>query len=286
MRVLAMSCFIIPLAISCGGGGGGGTYDHDRYDHDDYEDEVYDAEDNDIDRGDFISSWQGTSAYPEYVEWIKPSTDTWAPTLNEVLMLPQDLYMEFRDCGDPENPNAWWDGSQKVTVCVELSVFIHKYSHAMYADFGNTEELANQMAGDTTYSAWHFVILHELGHGLSDYYDWPKIKNEDQADAFAAWVLIQMEAADMVVYSALSWQTFDWIREARGQAVNYADEHSTDEQRMYNLLCWTLGSDPEEYSYLLEWWPALEDRDKGGRCELEYEDLNDAMDSLLRDWAF
>ena len=55
-------------------------------------------------------------------------------------------------------------------------------------------------------------------------------------------------------------------------------------QRFYNILCRVYGSQPAESEWMEEYFPDLEDRVAGGRCEAEYQDQKDARGELLSPW--
>ena len=129
-----------------------------------------------------------------------------------------------------------------------------------------------------------FILYHELGHALIDTYDLPVPgREEDAVDAFSVVILVQGGVPDTVVSSAIFWLL---LEEEYGGSPNFADEHSMNLQRMYNLLCWVYGSDPGAYGYLTEYFPDLQDRISGGRCEQEYADQEDAWNELLRPYSF
>ena len=60
----------------------------------------------------------------------------------------------------------------------------------------------------------------------------------------------------------------------------YADEHSLDQQRFYNMVCWVYGSDPDGYEHLLEddYLPAA----RAERCESEYAQIDRSWTRLLK----
>ena len=62
---------------------------------------------------------------------------------------------------------------------------------------------------------------------------------------------------------------------------DFADEHSLNEQRVYNMLCWVYGSDPDKYGSMVddELLPAA----RAERCEGEYRQLDRSWSRLLDD---
>ena len=55
--------------------------------------------------------------------------------------------------------------------------------------------------------------------------------------------------------------------------VDFADEHSLDQQRVYSIVCWVYGSNEKKYSYLEDILP----ESRLVRCHNEYN-------SLLKSW--
>ena len=58
------------------------------------------------------------------------------------------------------------------------------------------------------------------------------------------------------------------------------DEHSLDEQRYFNIVCWVYGSAPEKYQSLLgrEWGLP---RERAERCAGEYDRMSRAWNAVL-----
>lgn len=61
--------------------------------------------------------------------------------------------------------------------------------------------------------------------------------------------------------------------------TRFADEHDLDEQRFYNLSCWTYGADPVVSGYVVNrsGLPAQ----RAARCQSEFVQLSEAWKSLL-----
>ena len=226
------------------------------------------------DEGDVAVIWDDPA---EYGDWASALQQTEIPQLiadgvNSTYALPRDLTLGHAVC-DMENA-FYITGEDTIIICYEMVVGI--YSAFYQADWGwSDEEVWN-----ATLSTWVFIIYHELGHALTDYYDLPITgKEEDAVDQFSSVVLIQGGLPDAAVYASLYWMLTD-----AGPATQtaLADEHGLNMQRMYNMLCWVYGADPSTYSYLPQWFPELEHRI--GRCEAEYEQTASSWNTLLAPW--
>jgi hypothetical protein len=232
----------------------------------------YDSGWGQSDNGDFLFTVENDAGYEDWYEWVASFGETQGDYLNATFLLPSDLEITHNVCG---MENAYWDGTQ-IVLCYEMLQFM--------ADlfYNSGWDLTDQQFSDLVYWSWTFILYHELGHGLIDLYELPiPGREEDAVDSFSAVMLIEGNAADAVVQAALFWWLLD---DVSGGAVNFADEHSMNMQRFYNLLCWVYGSDPSGFSYIPDTFPEMQDRVANGRCEGEYEDQRDSWMQLLQPW--
>jgi hypothetical protein len=100
-----------------------------------------------------------------------------------------------------------------------------------------------------------------MAHALISEFDVALLgKEEDAADCIATIALLhghaefgipnQIEEIDFLVSTAEAWRA-EWELERRhGVTATYADTHSLDIQRYYNILCLLYGSDPDKYGEL------------------------------------
>lgn len=146
----------------------------------------------------------------------------------------------------------------------------------------------------STTAAWAvaFLVFHELGHKLVDEFDLPVSRSngttgireeEDAADQFATISLSEMEAAAplaMGVAFARRWLSVNHGR-AAGESTRHRQEepstHSSHEQRFWNILCWTYGSDTIAFSQLRESLPAT----RATGCAEEYRAISARWTGLL-----
>jgi len=137
---------------------------------------------------------------------------------------------------------------------------------AMYADdtiticYEYIEDLQKYMPAETTPAGIDpidifigpFVdtVLHEFAHALIDYIDIPVLgREEDAADQVSAYIYLQLgkdEARRLIMGTV-----YAYLLEVQDtdppDMEEYADEHSTAEQRAINLSCIAYGADPELY---------------------------------------
>ncbi len=179
--------------------------------------------------------------------------------LNEAFALPYDVGLGMAECGDP---NAFYSAKEKqLTICYELFAFLLEVF----------ENDTDRVAG-----AFTFIIFHELGHAVIDVYQLPAVgREEDAADQLATLMLIK--GADDDGASALAAAEF-FDRISGGQ-LNFADEHSLNEQRVFNILCWLYGSDPGKYVRIVG--SGVLPVDRAERCPDEYKQLERSWIQLL-----
>lgn len=197
-----------------------------------------------------------------------------ADKLNRALSLPEDLYLRTKDC---KEVNAFYNpNDQSVTVCYELM----EHFFATFKSAGDSDEKAY----DKMFDAVQFVFLHEIGHALIDYYKLPITANEeDAADRCSAYINIE-ELGDEGVKAVLAAADAFAIESKKStkSARSMADEHLLQEQRFYNSLCMTYGSDPDKYSSIvtLGYLP----KERAVRCPSEYKRTIDSWKNLLEPW--
>lgn len=130
-----------------------------------------------------------------------------------------------------------------------------------------------------------FVLAHEMGHALVDKLQLPITgREEDAVDGFAAYLLADNPRfGPLTALSAAMFFAAD--ADLRGKLTNadFADEHSIDEQRVYQFLCWVYGSDPHDFRSLLGGGGLP--RSRARECPAEWRQLNRSWDSLLAPYA-
>lgn len=215
------------------------------------------------DRGDFVAFYE-TPKSPTYkaMETSLKSDkvmETLAASLNEGLALPTDVKLGFAECG---TPNAFYASAKKtVVICYEILELANKVLDGDSAAAGQTVV---------------FLFFHELGHAMIDVYQLPVTgREEDAADGVAALLMISGGESEIVVAAA---KFFYALGNARTK-INFADEHSLDQQRFYNSLCWVYGSDPSKYK---SWVPnGVLPAARAERCPDEYKQLDKSWTKLL-----
>lgn len=193
-----------------------------------------------------------------------------AEGLNDELKLPDSIDLAMAECGED---NAFYRPEEyRIILCYELL-------ERVVADFARTgqteEEQAQFFAGIII-----FVFLHELGHALVHLLDLPITgREEDVADQLATVVLVDgSEEGAAAAAAAAVW----FLQSSKGTRLNrlaFADEHSLNKQRFYNILCWIYGQDPDMHQDLIG--PKVLPPSRAERCPAEYHRMASSWEKLL-----
>ncbi|MFL6292625.1 MAG: DUF4344 domain-containing metallopeptidase [Thermoanaerobaculia bacterium] len=228
------------------------------------------------DTGDFIVKYEETDNEDyQQMEAIFKETRLLEETvqeLNGVFALPTNVPVVMRECGEV---NAFYDpDSGQISICYEL---VEHYSEIFMADANTDEE--QEEAGTSVADATMFTFFHEMGHSLIDIYDLPITgREEDAVDQLATLILLQ--GGDDGENAAIDGaNSFVGNEEEEMDDLAFWDEHSLDEQRFYNIVCWSYGKNPEAFQELVDDETLPEGR--AARCPAEYDRMSRSWDALL-----
>lgn len=229
---------------------------------------------NALDKGDFKVGFspktrakQPNKAIPAEIKAILKEM---ADPLNEIIALPHDIYLNFDVCGEP---NAFYDPqTDEITMCYE---FFDVFDQTFRKVSKDEKEINNYIGGTVA-----VIFFHELGHCLIDVWDLPATGREEDAVDQLAMVLM-LDGSDEGQDTVLSAALF-FALSSEGQSnddLNFWDEHSLDQQRFYNMLCFMYGSNPEKNKGIVgaNGLPAQ----RAGRCPAEYKRADRAWERLL-----
>jgi hypothetical protein len=224
---------------------------------------------------EIVRPQRNPAQYGYLAEWFERSQylHQLASGLSNGFALPRQVAIGVAECG---MTNAFYHPDHRaIVLCYELVDDI-------VAEF-RYDGLTQQQQDQAIIGALSFVFFHELGHALIHEYNLPITgREEDVADQIATYILA--EADPISAY----WAAQYWIQKddpgdtglLKGlfrSSLDFADEHALDEQRFFNVLCWTYGGDPQGRSYLLELIPPA----RAQRCPSEYSRMAGALETLL-----
>ena len=117
------------------------------------------------------------------------------------------------------------------------------------------------------------VVLHEMGHAVSDILNLPVLgREEDAADQIAGFIMLQF--GKEVARTAIKGMAFVWLTFSREDQAVYWDTHSTPAQRFYNFLCIGYGGDPATFKDLADKWLS---KARAESCAHEYQQVRNAF---------
>ena len=167
-----------------------------------------------------------------------------------------------------------WYGDGTITICYE---FVDELWRNMA-----TEPIAGIRPLDTVVGPFVDTVLHEFAHALFDYIYPPVLgREEDAADQVGALIYLSLDKHD--ARRLITGTVWAYIKEVEDtdppDLDEFADEHSTTEQRRFILLCMAYGSDPKFYKDLAAWGGLPDFRAE--ICVEEYENIKYAFDTLI-----
>jgi hypothetical protein len=141
-------------------------------------------------------------------------------------------------------------------------------------------EASERELGERIGAVNSFILEHEFGHALIANYDLPVLgKEEDAADAIATALLLKAEGgAGYAAAAAAFWADFSGRQEPPAIA-DYADAHSLDLQRAFDIMCWVAGSSRRSYREVAELEVLPPERLE--TCPQEYEQVVDSITQEL-----
>ncbi len=197
-----------------------------------------------------------------------------AERLNRALILPYDIQLRTKDCGET---NAFYDSNdQTITVCYELM----EHYYEVFRETGTPEDKAYEKMFD----AVRFIFLHEIGHALIDVYELPITGNEeDAADRCSAFINLNElgEEGVSAVFAAADAFKIESKRSGPSKS-DLADEHLLQEQRFYNSLCMIYGSNSSKYENIVT--DGYLPKARADRCQTEYQRTAASWANLLKPW--
>lgn len=186
--------------------------------------------------------------------------------LNSLFVLPKDISINVQRCGEV---NMYWDPvKENIAVCDEM---IEELGH-LFADEQDRAAFRQRVLFATSY-----FMFHEVGHALIQEYGVKALgKQEDIADQIAVLLLLGNDQVETVGAGAAAFGRLAMAR-PKDVPVAFWDEHSLNEQRYYNLLCWVYGSNPDAFASLVS--DNVLPAERAARCPGEYADAVDGFNA-------
>ena len=187
--------------------------------------------------------------------------------ISQLYKLPRNMDVVFAETG---TVNAWYDPEHHaVIMAYDFVEFMIKDA---VANKPNQDEAIQYATG-----AILFTLMHEMGHALIGEMDVPVVgREEDAADEFATMILLDCgPQGHQILGSAADW----FYAMGRNQKeLAFWDEHSLDQQRLYNILLLMYGHSPEQYGSIVS---TIVPKNRLAKALHEYKIKEHRWDKLL-----
>jgi hypothetical protein len=199
------------------------------------------------------------------VREMKGNYQTIAMGVTRNFKLPHDLNVVFRECGEE---NAYYDHERRLIVMCDE--FIAQFMRAALQLYPNQQRLQTEFVEATSY----FMFFHELGHAVIQNFELPlPVNDEGNADSFAIYLLGFAPRPNIMLYAA---DYFNYSGKQNNKPV-FWDVHPLDQQRFYQIVCLSYGSDPQQYAGLLKFLP----KQRAAGCPEEFAVMQSNWTRLL-----
>ena len=190
--------------------------------------------------------------------------------MNTDYALPYDVDVVFTNC---DEANAYYTSDTKsLTYCYELMEDVEN----IYSQSGLEGEELKEAVFNNTFA----TLFHEFGHAMIDIQNIPITgREEDVADQISTYILLNSYEDQAGAVLDASEEYYANAEKNPAEGSSFADTHTSDLARYYNLVCWVYGSDTETFATLLEETGLTEERASG--CADEYSKFKNSLDILF-----
>jgi len=207
-----------------------------------------------------------------------------ASLVNGSLMLKSDIGVGFESCG---KINAFFSPQRRaIIICSE---FIEMMAKTAQDDKDFMMKLPREQFEKGIDGLIWGIFFHELAHAIIHTNKVPVTgREEDVADQFAVWYAVNFVNNNQTpVFMPTIWF---WSRLAKERNIPamteqerrsfMSNEHSLDEQRIYNMACWALGTGSEAGNKAAKY--AGLPNERAQRCPSEYAQADMGMRSHFK----
>ncbi len=222
----------------------------------------------------------------KYIDGIKGAhlAERMATLVSSSLMMKSDIGVGFESCGQI---NAFFSPQRRaIVVCSE---FIEMMAKTAHNDKDFMSKLSRDQFGKILDGLVWGIFLHELAHAIIHT---NKVavtgKEEDVADQFAVWYAVNF--VDINQNPIIMPTIWFWSRLAKARDIPamteqerrsfMSNEHSLDEQRIYNMACWVMGTGSAGGAKTAKY--AGLPNERAQRCPSEYAQVDLGMKSHFK----
>ncbi|MGM4986471.1 DUF4344 domain-containing metallopeptidase [Rhizobium sp. 11_C7_N12_5] len=201
--------------------------------------------------------------------------------LDGLFVTPRPLHYVTRQCN---TINAFYDKKNgAVFLCYEMIDSLLQMGQALSKGASDPKALTIEFVRDNL----RFILLHESGHALIDLLDLPAVgREEDSVDQLASVMLLahvddseNKNDIARVLQLASVWFKINSQSSGSPDVAAFADEHSLDAQRYFNLLCMVYGLDPQDNGAIVD--NGMLPKERAARCPDEAAKINRSWARLL-----
>lgn len=193
------------------------------------------------------------------------------------LRLPHHLLLQTAQCNQV---NAFYNsGDRSLTLCYELVDYVIGLAPQTVSQDGLVTRQAAIIGNIIG------ILLHEGGHMMFDMFDVPRFgREEDAADENSSFLAQQFgpDVAQTIIRGYAYMYEVAHFNDPNSTSpmTAFADEHGTDQQRLYNTLCLAYGGQPEQFQAFVD--RGLLPKSRAVGCAAEYAEVKYAFaDTIL-----
>lgn len=202
-----------------------------------------------------------------------------ANLVSGTLMMKSDIGVGFESCG---RVNAFFNPQRSVIVI--CSEFIEMMTKTAFNDKEFMMRLSREQFAKVMNGLIWGIFFHELAHAVIHTNNVPVTgREEDVADQFAVWFavnFVDLSQTPIVMPTIWFWNRLAKERDIPSMTEYerrsfMSNEHSLDEQRIYNMACWVLGTGSEGGAKTARY--AGLPNERAQRCSGEYAQMDAGM---------
>jgi hypothetical protein len=226
------------------------------------------------------------SEQQKYISGIKGSklAERMASLVTGSLRMKSDIGIGFESCG---RVNAFFSPQRRaIVICSE---FIEMILITARNDKDFMMTLPREQFGKAMDGLIAGIFFHELAHAIIHTNNVPVTgREEDVADQFAVWFavnFVNLNQNPVIMPTIWFWSRLAKERDipsmTQQERRNFmSNEHSLDEQRIYNMACWVLGTGSEGGAKTASF--AGLPNERAQRCRGEYAQVDRGMKSHFK----
>lgn len=222
----------------------------------------------------------------KYIEGVKGAhlAERMASLVSGSLRMKSDIGVGFESCGQV---NAFFSPQRRVIVI--CSEFVEMMAKTAHNDKDFMMKLPRDQFGKVIDGLIWGIFFHELAHAVIYTNKVPVTgREEDVADQFAVWYavnFVDLNQNPIVMPTIWFWSRLAKERDIPAMTEQerqsfMSNEHSLDEQRIYNMACWVLGTGSTGGAKTAQF--AGLPNERAQRCPGEYAQVDMGMKSHFK----